>query len=104
MHENKYFGDMRVGTVVDCLALPGEEPWVVAVTERHLATRGVDLIVTNQLHTAWCRAFSANGFFSGPSNYLFAAPKALAERMTPFEQNVGRVHMTRGDGDGPYNL
>ena len=104
MQQHKHFGDMRVGTLADCLAEPGEEPSVVALAARHLALRGADIIVTNQLHTAWCQALEISGFLSGPSNFLFAASPALAERIAPYDENVARAHMTRGDGDGPYNL
>jgi hypothetical protein len=60
----------------------------------------VDLIVTNQLHRDWCNAFARNGFLAGPSNFLFAPSPALAARLEPFEATAGRIHMTRGDGEG----
>ena len=104
MRDHSYFGDMRVGSVVDCLAVPGAEPQVVAMATQHLVWHRVDIIVTNQLHDAWCKAFARNGYLHGPSNFLFAASPKLAETLHPFEVNVSRVHMTRGDGDGPINL
>ena len=104
MKEHKFFGDMRVGSVVDCLALPGKEPQVVAVATRQLEGLGVDIIVTNQLHRSWCKAFTDNRYLAGPSNFIFAASQELASKLYPFEVNVSRVHMTRGDGDGPLNL
>lgn len=104
MKENNYFGDMQVGSVVDCLAVPGEEHQVVAMASRHLERHGVDIIVTNQLHRSWCKAFAGNGFLAGPSNFIFAASPQLGEKIHPFEVNVSMVHMTRGDGDGPISL
>ena len=104
MKENKYFGGMRVGSVVDCLAHGGEEDQVIAAVTRQLEESGVDMIVTNQLHHSWCKAFAGNGYLSGPSNFIFAASQQLADKLHPFEVNVSRIHMTRGDGDGPIHL
>ena len=103
---HKQFGGMRVGMVVDCLAEPGDELTVAAMATRHLAHRGVDLIVTNQLHRDWCNAFARNGFLEGPSNVaceIFTTSPTLAARLEPFEATAGRIHMTYGDGDGPIN-
>jgi hypothetical protein len=104
MKNHSYFGDMRVGSVVDCLAVPGAEPQVVAMATQHLIGHRVDIIVTNQLHEAWCKAFARNGYLYGPSNFLFAASPKFTETLHPFEVNVSRVHMTHGDEDGPINL
>jgi hypothetical protein len=107
MISHSRFGGMRVGMVVDCLADPGDELTVVAVATRYLAHRGVDLIVTNQLHQDWCNAFARNGFLKGPSNAaleIFTASPMLAARLEPFEATAGRIHMTYGDGDGATNV
>jgi hypothetical protein len=104
MKGHNHFGDMRVGSVVDCLAVPGEEHQVVTMATRHLERHGADIIVTNQLHRSWCKAFAGNGYLSGPSNFIFTASPQLAQRLHPFEVNASKVHLTRGDGDGPFNL
>ena len=104
MENHKYFGGMRVGSGVDCLAVGGEERQVVAMATRHLERCGADIIVTNQLHRSWCKAFSGNGYLLGPSNFIFAAAPPLADKLHPFEVNASKVHFTRGDGDGPINL
>ena len=104
MRDNKYFGSLRVGSVVDCLAISGEESQVVAMATQALESSGVDIIVTNQLHRSWCKAFSDNGYLVGPSNLIFAVSPQLAQKLHPFDRNVSNVHVTRGDGDGPYNL
>jgi hypothetical protein len=104
MTEHNHFGAMRVGSVADCLAVPGEEQRVIAIATKYLQGRDVDIIVSNQLHRSWCKAFAANGYLRGPSNFIFAACPQLAEKLHPFEVNASRVHMTRGDGDGPYML
>lgn len=99
---HRHFGSMRLGAVVDVLALPGFEDAVASAATRHLAAGGADLLVTNQSHRAWTGAFSSCGYFRGPSNFLFAASPALAAELPEDERE--RIHMTRGDGDGPIHL
>jgi len=99
------YGTMRVGSVVDCYALPGECFSVVRCATQTLERQGFDLILSNQSHQDWGKAFRAAGYLAGPSNFLFAASKKLAEFLTPFEEVRPRVHLTRADGDGlPANF
>ena len=104
MRDHKYFGDMRVGTIADCFAPPDESLAVVRAATAALEARGVDVIVSNQAHAAWGRALLSSGYHTGPSNFIFAASKKLAVLLEPFEETVGQVHLTRGDGDGPIHL
>jgi hypothetical protein len=101
---HNYFGGMRVGAVVDCLAKEGEERHVVRMATRFLERSDVDIIVSNQSHRSWCKAFSRNGYLTGPSNYIFAVSPALAKKLDPFDIAVSKAHLTRGDGDGPGHL
>jgi hypothetical protein len=101
---HSHFGAMRFASVVDCLAIPGEEARVVAAATHYLEGGRADLIVTNQLSEEWGAAFRRNGYFQGPSNFLLAVAPQLADRLQPFETTASRIHMTRGDGDGPTNL
>jgi hypothetical protein len=99
------YGSMRVGSVVDCFALPGEMLSVVRASTQTLERQGFDLILSNQSHQAWGEAFKAGGYLSGPSNFIFAASKKLAELLAPFEAVRPRMHLTRADGDGlPRNF
>jgi hypothetical protein len=99
------YGDMRVGSVVDCWAVPGQALAVVRGASETLQRQGFDLILTNQSHQMWCDAFRAAGYLPGPSNFIFAASKRLAELLVPFEQTRPRMHFTRADGDGlPTNF
>lgn len=102
--DSKY-GDLRVGSVVDCFALPGEMLSVVRGATKTLEQQGFDLILSNQSHQAWSEAFKAAGYLAGPSNFIFAASKKLAELLSPFEEVHPRMHLTRADGDGlPANF
>jgi hypothetical protein len=102
MENHKQFGDMRVGTIVDCLAPPESATDVMRAAASLLEQRGVDLIVSNQLHAAWSRALRESGFRAGPSNYLCALSPALAAAAAG--ANEDQFHFNRGDGDGPIHL
>lgn len=104
MEGAKYFGSMRVGSLVDCMALRKDARQVVRAAAQHLKSVGADMVVSNQLDTAWGRALKSCGFLKGPSNFLFGASKNLVERLQPFPERLSRIHITRGDGDGPINL
>ncbi|HEV3331188.1 MAG TPA: hypothetical protein VG096_09420 [Bryobacteraceae bacterium] len=98
MKDDQYFGDLRVGTIVDCLAKPEDAPSVIQAARMYLEQRGVDLIISNQGHPAWSEALRADGFFGGPSNFLFATSPKLSAL------GISECHLNRGDGDGPINL
>lgn len=104
MADSKYFGNMVVGSVVDCLAIPGEESAVMEEATRILKRRGVDLIVTNQSHFEWREACLMAGLIEGPSNYILGVSKAFANLMNECDPEGDRLHITRGDGDGPIHL
>ncbi len=99
------FGQMRVGSIVDCWASQENAAAVVQAATQALEKDGVDLIVSNQSHHVWCRAFERVGFLKGPSTFIFAASRNLTELLQPVEQNRSSFHITRADGDGlPANF
>jgi hypothetical protein len=104
MYGHKHFGDLRVGTIVDCFGDPVHAPAIVQASASVLEERGVDLIVSNQSHAAWCDAFRTSGFLEGPSNRIFAASPKLAVAVQPFDSAKDAMHLTRGDGAGPIHL
>ena len=104
MRDNKYFGNLRVGTIADSLATPENAASMVQAATRALEERGVDLIVANHSNADWGKALRSSGYLQGPSNFIFGASKPLAERLAPIETNRDRVYLMRGDGDGPVNL
>jgi hypothetical protein len=100
MSDHKQFGDLRVGSIADCFALPDDAQAVIDVATDFLEERGVDLIVSNQLHQAWRSALSRRGYVCGPSNFAFATSRTVACERIP----AAAIHVNRGDGDGPVNL
>jgi hypothetical protein len=99
------YGSLRVGSIVDCWGNPDNALAIVFAATETLEKAGVDLIVSNQTHRAWCDALHHAGFVSGPSNFIFAASKKLGELLQPFDETKVRMHLTRADGDGlPRNF
>ena len=101
---DKYFGDMRVGSIVDCLALPEDASQVMGTAVRALEERGVDLLVSNQSHPAWGRGLRRAGFLEGPSNFYFITSRPLTALLDESDPAGVGIHINRGDGDGPIHL
>lgn len=104
MAHHKHFGRMNLGSIVDGLGAPGRESEIVAVADRWLVNEGVDLIVSNQARREWSAALHQCGHFQGPSNFLLAVSKSLSVELGTLEHNMDRIHVNRGDGDGPIHL
>lgn len=101
---DRRFGDLRVGSVIDCLATPENAPAVVAAATRVLRARGVDIVCSNQSHPAWVGAFARSGYVILRDRRLFAASPALRQAMEPFSDTQEGLHMTNLDGHGPHAL
>tara|TARA_Y100000590_G_scaffold468524_1_gene651565 strand:- start:125 stop:1234 length:1110 start_codon:yes stop_codon:yes gene_type:complete len=104
LNNHNYFGNMKLGSIVDCLSLKGYEKTIIKKTSEILKNKGVDLIISNQSHIFWKKAFKLNSFIGGPSNYVFASSKILSEKLLDNKKQKDHIHLTRGDGDGPINL
>ena len=77
MRDDKHFGNLRVVTILDCLAAPEfAEAFARSIT-RHLDESDADLVITNQSHFLWTSAFRKAGFLTATSNYLLATSKEL---------------------------
>jgi len=98
------FGDLRVGCVADCLALPEDAPAVLAAATRFLSDRGVDLIGSNQSHPAWIAGFANQGYVILENRRCFAVSPALQDALTPFEETREGLHLTNMDGHGPHGF
>jgi len=99
MKDNRYFGDLKVGTLADGFGRVANAPALVAAGIDHLAETGVDIIVANFLHAAWARACRRAGMLPGPSTYnLFVSPGGPLLRDDSFPPE--EIHVARGHGDG----
>jgi hypothetical protein len=97
----RHFGNLKLGILTDCLAQPTDAPGVIAVGVSYLLEQGVDLIVTNLGHPAWCAAARGIGFLSGPSNCAFYRSPAVEKLLTKATVKDKGCHLTCSDGDGP---
>ena len=96
---HKYFGDLRVATLVEALTELGAEQALLSAALQSARRLGADLLLTNQTAPDLCTALSAAGWLSYSSNYLVGFAPALSAAIS------GRpVYVTRGDGDGLLNL
>jgi hypothetical protein len=103
--KNPKFGNLRVGSLIDCFAAPEDALPVVRAAVWALEGRGMDVVFSNQSHEAWQSAFKHSGFFEAASNFIFAASPKLSELLSPFAKAMARAHLTRADGDGlPRNF
>lgn len=104
MQGDKYFGNMRLGSIVDCLAPEGKEGGVVMLAINWLRKQGADIAISNQSHRRWVRALAEAGCLEQRSNFIFACSPALAGQIGPLDQALPELHMNRSDGDGPIHL
>lgn len=104
MSGHKQFGNLRVGSLVDCLAREGHEDVVAKAATGFLERRDVDLIVSNQAHSAWGKALLRAGYLPGPSNFVLGLSPELSKHIGTSQQAHGKIYMNRGNGDGPIHL
>ena len=102
--KHKQFGNMRLGSIVDVFGRPADAERIIVAAERLLRSREVDLIVSNQSYGNWCHALKRSGFLAGPSNFLLATSRKLTELLDTMRVANDKLHLNRGDGDGPINL
>ena len=98
-HQDKYFGDLRVVTLVEMLVENGAEGLLLSAVLEFARGTGADLLVTNQSAPELCMALRSAGWLEHASNYFISLAPGLAAL-------VGQrpLYVTRGDGDGLLNL
>jgi hypothetical protein len=101
---SRYFGNLCLGTLVDCLARPGLEVPVVSAALREMEQAGADLAVTNLSAAEFVRACDRVGMLSGPSNFFLFLSPDLRKRLAQGIAAGRSPFFTRGDGDGPIHL
>ena len=102
MSDNPNFGNLHVGRITDAFGAPEHAGAVMRAAADALAADGVDLMLSNQSHPVWCAALRRNAFLSIPSNFAFAPAPDLAKRLQAVDPERRRLHLNRGDGDGPW--
>ncbi len=94
---DRNFGTLTVGFIADALAAPEHAPGALAVGLHALETLGVDVVLSNQLHSAWAQPLREYGFLETRSNFALYASPAGAKLVDDWKQ----AHVNRGDCDGP---
>ena len=102
MQENPNFGSLYVGRITDCFAAPEDAAVVTRAAADRLAALGVDVMLSNQSHPAWCTALRRNAFLPAPSTFAFAPSPELRKRLESIDPEGREMHLNRGDGDGPW--
>ena len=100
----KDFGSLKLGIITDAFARPDDAAAVMAAGSRYLREDGVDLMVTFQFHPAWCAAARTAGFFTAPSNCVFARSASIEQLIQTGAAANRHVHLTYSDGDGPETV
>jgi hypothetical protein len=103
MENDKYFGNLKLGTLIDAFSKPDDAELLINQSVRYLKKINADLIVVNHTNISWGNHFKKNGFIKGPSNFIFGISKRIKEYYKDkidFETSF----LMRGDGDGPINL
>ncbi len=102
MSDNPNFGNLHVGRITDAFAAPEDAGAVMGAAADALAEQGVDLMISNQYHPAWCAALRRSAFLPAPSSVAFAPSPDLAKQIHVIDPEARRLHLNRGDGDGPW--
>lgn len=95
------FGNLRVGSIVDALALPGHEMDVVEAATKHLRKSGVSMVGAIFSHPDWISAFRRSGYIAVPKRRGVGFSPALVERSGPLRSLLRGAHLTLIDADGP---
>jgi hypothetical protein len=104
MRDDARFGDLRVGSIVDCLADPDLAGEIVHAASGWLRRSGADVVVSNQSHPKWHLGFARNGYLLLQGRRLFIGSPRLRELLEPFDEVAQGLHLTNMDGHGPHAL
>ncbi|MFC1717382.1 hypothetical protein ACFL6S_27225 [Candidatus Poribacteria bacterium] len=104
MENDKHFGNLRVGTLVDGLCVPEDAQDVMSAGLRYLIGEKVDICIANWSHIAWRTASRKLGFLQGPSNFIYFVSQAGTPPLLIEDCPLEQIHLSRGDGDGPIHL
>jgi hypothetical protein len=103
MSNDKYFGNLKLGTLIDAFSAPHDAELLIHEAVKYLKKQNAGLIVVNHTHLIWGKHFQKNGFLKGPSNFIFGISKRIKEYY-PGKIDFENSFLMRGDGDGPIGL
>jgi len=103
MQDDGRYGSLRVGSIVEVFGPLEHCGRIVAAAAHLLEQRGVDLIVSNQVHPRWLQGFRANGFHVLQNHRALGLSPSLQQEWDAKSMFHG-LHMNNLDGDGPLGL
>jgi hypothetical protein len=98
-------GDLRLGTIVDCLFDPSSPEVMQSLLSEALGLfrrEGVQAVLCTASHAAVTRLLRANGFLAIPGNLNFALHNRTP--MPLLDIPLGSWHLMRGDSDADQNF
>lgn len=99
--DDPLFGNLRAGSVIDALAVPGFEATVAAAATQTLERRGVDLIGACFLSPDWIKGFCSAGYFVIPDRRNIGFSSELSEVGGGVANLLSKTHLALIDSDGP---
>ena len=105
MKDDRYFGSLRLGSIVDGWAEAEHVRPMIGLATDFLARKGADLVISNQSHGTWVKALRKSGFLSFRSNFGLAVSPKLSKLIGDDDSlAIEACHFNRSDGDGPIHL
>lgn len=98
---DRQFGNLRAGSIIDALAVPGCERQVAAAAVDALQRRGVDIIGACFMHANWIKALRAAGCLIIPRRRNIGFSDALVAAAGGLAPLMAGSHFSLIDSDGP---
>ena len=96
MTKHKYFGNMQVGSIVDCLAIPGQERHVIAMATRHLERLGADISYHQPAPWVLVQRLRQQRLPTGSIKFPLRSIATAGRKAAPLQcRNRRRTHNTR---------
>lgn len=104
-HDDARMGNMKIGTIVDCLFHPNDPSTLQTMVEaacRVFRQEGVHAVFCTASHAAVRKALVARGFLKIPGNLNFACHAQAVPSLATIPLDVW--HLMRGDSDSDQNF
>lgn len=104
-HDDARMGNMKIGTIVDCLFHPGDPSTLQSMVEaacRVFRQEGIHAMFCTASHAAVRKALVARGFLKIPGNLNFACHAKAVPSLATIPLDAW--HLMRGDSDADQNF
>ena len=104
LKDHTYFGNMRLGAIVDMLAVPEDAYAVVSGALVAARQAMADLVIVNHSDHRWNQAIKRAGMLGVKTKDFLSLSTQLKRRFNPIDEYSSHFFFTRGDGHGPTSL